>query len=151
MTDPKVSHPITTISGKYYAGMKKPEAERHDCYSKKIGIDFKDIDKNKDGILSPAEICDARDQEVKRINTARAAFGTGATMAGAGLTVCATGIGAGFGALLSAAGGLTTMAGTAQAEADGNSKFVISDKTKLDTEIEKTELYRSENGLNLKM
>lgn len=146
-----MTEPITTISGKYYAGMKKTEAQRHDCYKKKLGMDFKDIDKNKDGILSPAEICDARDNEVQRINKARATFGIGATMAAAGTAACFTGVGAGFGALLSAAGGLTTMAGTAQAEADGNSSLVIASQDKVDAETAKTEQYRAKHGLNVKM
>ena len=152
MTGPKVSKPITTISGKYYAGMTKAEAQRKDSYKKFVGMDFRDIDKNNDGVLSDAEICDARDKEVKRARTRKAvedvSFGV---MAGAGV-IAATGVGT----LLSAGVGAAGLACNAVAligdHVDGVKNYDSNGQEgNLDAEIVKTAMYRKEHGLDIKM
>ena len=55
MTKP-VFNSVTTSNGSYFVGMTKKEAEQKKIYSCFAGIDFKDLDKNNDGILSQKEI-----------------------------------------------------------------------------------------------
>lgn len=57
---------ITTVSGKFYSGMNANTAKNQDIYKSKFSRDFCNIDKNKDGILSPEEILKERKLEAKR-------------------------------------------------------------------------------------
>ncbi len=57
---------ITTASGKFYSGMNANTAKKQDIYKSKFSRDFCNIDKNKDGILSPEEILKERKLEAKR-------------------------------------------------------------------------------------
>lgn len=57
---------ITTVSGKFYSGMNVNTAKNQDIYKSKFSRDFCNIDKNKDGILSPEEILKERKLEAKR-------------------------------------------------------------------------------------
>lgn len=70
MGNPKInkSKLIYNISGEYYAGMTKKEAETNGIYKKMFGLDFKDIDQDKNDILSPHEILNAREKEYSRKN-----------------------------------------------------------------------------------
>lgn len=58
----KQEKPLSDSSGKFYVGMTKKEAEKKGIFSWKIGTDFRDIDTNKDGVLSEKEILKHRDE-----------------------------------------------------------------------------------------
>lgn len=61
-----MSYPInksyTTPNGDFYVGMTRKEAETKGIYKKTIGIDFYDIDKDHNGVLSKKEISEACDK-----------------------------------------------------------------------------------------
>lgn len=57
---------ITTASGKFYSGMTANIAKQQDVYKATFSRDFRDIDKNKDGILSAQEILQERKSEAGR-------------------------------------------------------------------------------------
>lgn len=76
-----VNKNYTTISGDYYKGMTSEEAKQKGIYKKIIGIDFCDIDKNKDGVLSSDEIYKVRNNEIFRSGLLGALeLGTGAVL-----------------------------------------------------------------------
>lgn len=79
--------PIETIKSDnryFYAGMTKAEAEKKDIYSCFMGLDFKDLDTNKDGVLQEGEI---RDKKMSRgkVNNVFKYGGAAATLVGAAL------------------------------------------------------------------
>lgn len=73
--------PLTTDSGKFYAGMSLDEAKKKKLDKSIFTRDFSDIDKDKDGYLSDVEILQERKLEADRLNRVSfAAIGTGSTV-----------------------------------------------------------------------
>ena len=56
MTNPQVPNSVSTSNGTYYVGMTKAQAEKQKIYSCFIGVDFKDLDTDKNGTLDQKEI-----------------------------------------------------------------------------------------------
>ena len=57
---------VTTSNGTYTVGMTRTEAEQNGSYKAKIGIDFKDLDTNRDGVLDEREILVGAKNQAKR-------------------------------------------------------------------------------------
>lgn len=77
---------VTTSNGTYSVGMTKKQAEEADSYKALWGLDFADIDKNGDDVLSQLEILEARVEVAKRdrnVESVKTAFGitTGSILA----------------------------------------------------------------------
>lgn len=77
---------VTTSNGTYSVGMTKKQAEEADSYKALWGLDFADIDKNGDDVLSQLEILEARVEVAKRdgyVERVKTAFGitTGGVLA----------------------------------------------------------------------
>lgn len=149
MVQPANNRPITTISGRFYAGMTKAQAQKNGTYQKTVGMDFRDIDTNKDGRLSDKEICDARDKEVARARDRKRMSDGGLIMSTAGSYIFGTGFGAGVGLATAGVGAGLTLASFVGDKADGVN-CLMSDE-KLDKEIAKTAVYRNEHHLDTKM
>jgi len=69
MTEPKINgfhSAVTTSNGNYTVGMTREQAEKKKLYKCFTGLDFKDLDKNKDGVLSQKEILEGRVESVVR-------------------------------------------------------------------------------------
>ena len=69
---------VTTSNGTYSVGMTKKQAEEADSYKALWGLDFTDIDKNGDDVLSQLEILEARVEVAKRdgyVERVKTAFG----------------------------------------------------------------------------
>ena len=58
-------------SNKFYAGMHKNEAIQNGTFNTLMFRDFKNIDKDQDGILSVNEIMNERNKMSKRYNTSK--------------------------------------------------------------------------------
>lgn len=73
---------FTTVSGKYYVGMKREQAKDKKKFDK--------IDKNKDKMLQGREICDERDREADKYRLKSFAYGAGGVLAmcGSGISDC---------------------------------------------------------------
>lgn len=87
MTTQVQTKPIETINCDnrvFYAGMTKAEAEKKEIYSCFMGLDFKDLDTNQDGVLQEGEI---RDKKIsrKKVNNAYKIGGAIAVAAGVAL------------------------------------------------------------------
>ena len=80
------SQDVTSKNGTYYVGMTKNQAQKSKIYQAKIGIDFKDLDKDGNGKLSQEEILQGRVKAAKRD-----AFGAGFVGLGA-YTTAAVGL-----------------------------------------------------------
>jgi hypothetical protein len=74
--------PLTTVSGKFYVGMTRKEAQAKDLYKSTFSRDFTDIDKDGNGVLDEREICDERDLECSRKKVDGAIATIGTTLAG---------------------------------------------------------------------
>ena len=95
---------VTTSNGTYTVGMTRTEAEQNGSYKAKIGIDFKDLDTNGDGVLDKREILvGAKNQAKRDMNTYGAMAACGAVITGisaggsvfsAGTTLALTGVSA---------------------------------------------------------
>lgn len=57
---------LTTVSGKFYVGMTRQDAQSKNLYNSTFSRAFTDIDKDGNGVLSEREICDERDLECSR-------------------------------------------------------------------------------------
>lgn len=55
----QATKPFVTPNGDYHAGMTENEAKEKGLYKKAVGLDFRDIDKDKDKTLSVYEIKEA--------------------------------------------------------------------------------------------
>lgn len=126
---------LTTVSGKFYVGMKADEAKEKNIFTSCISQNFKDIDKNHNNILEDWEICDERDKECTE-NESASAFCMGA---GAGVAVLA-------GILAPFTGGITALVGgalgLAGAAGGGYTYKTTSEEQKI------TDQYRKKHQLN---
>lgn len=99
---------LESKNGTYTVGMTRAQAEKNDSYKAMFGIDYKDLDKDQNGILSQEEILQGRVEAAKRdrneLYATAAVVGTAGTVAGIIETVASFG----FGAI---AGGVTMGAG----------------------------------------
>ena len=104
---------LESKNGTYTVGMTRAQAEKNDSYKAMFGIDYKDLDKDQNGILSQEEILQGRVEAAKRdrnehyaaaalVGTAGAigaiaetAF-TGGLGLGAGIATAGTGFGIGL-------------------------------------------------------
>ncbi len=88
---------VESKNGTYTVGMTRKQAEKNGSYKAKIGIDFNDLDKDKNGILSQKEILEGRVKSAKRgRNMCYAAGGMSAVagcLGGITETVCTGGLG----------------------------------------------------------
>lgn len=110
MTKP-VFNSVTTSNGSYFVGMTKKEAEQKKIYSCFAGIDFKDLDKNNDGILSQKEILEGVKKQSGREKWSNRLWGIfGAGVATAGAIAELPSVGAATGIIV-AGGTLATVAG----------------------------------------
>ena len=82
---------VVTSNGTYNVGMTKADAERNNSYKCFCGIDFKDLDKDQNNVLSLQEILEGQVKATKRDLFRKGAFG-GAIAVG-GVALAATGIG----------------------------------------------------------
>lgn len=87
MTPQVQARPIETLKADdryFYAGMTRVEAEKKDIYSCFMGLDFKDLDTNQDGVLQEGEI---RERKMSRgkVNNVLKYGGAAATLIGAAL------------------------------------------------------------------
>ncbi len=60
------SSAVKTSNGTYTVGMTRKQAEQTNSYKNFMGMDFKDIDKDGNGVLSQEEILEARVKAAKR-------------------------------------------------------------------------------------
>lgn len=66
MTNPQVPNSVSTSNGTYYLGMTKAQAEKQEIYSCFMGIDFKDLDTDKNGTLDQKEILQGMKKQAGR-------------------------------------------------------------------------------------
>ena len=104
---PQFSQTVTSKNGTYHVGMTRAEAQKAKSYQAKMGIDFKDLDKDGNGELDQKEILEGRVKAAKRDGYALQALGgvemsagylmlpTGAATFGSGTVVGATFMGLG--------------------------------------------------------
>ena len=77
----QTNKPKVTPNGTYYSGMTEDEAKTKKVYNKNFGLDFQDIDTDKDKVLSVFEIKEACKKQAKRTKI------TGFTEIAAGATL----------------------------------------------------------------
>lgn len=95
---------IKSSNGSYHVGMTKAQAQKAQSYQAKMGIDFKDLDKDGDGVLSQKEILKGRVKAAERDIICSAGFG--AIAIGGTVTVGMVGVPLTGGASAVAAGSL---------------------------------------------
>ena len=78
---------VTSKNGTYSVGMTKSQAKANDSYSAWVGIDYKDLDKDGNGVLSQREILEGRVKIADRVAAGYTTAGNIATAMGVVVSV----------------------------------------------------------------
>lgn len=99
---------VESKNGTYTVGMTCAQAQKNDSYKAKVGIDFRDLDKDENGVLSQEEILQGRVESAWRNRNQLYAIGlgiaTGSIALGVVESVATAGLGSAFGLSIAATG-----------------------------------------------
>ena len=103
---------LKSKNGTYTVGMTRAQAQKDGSYKAMFGIDYNDLDKDKNGILSQEEILQGRVESAKRDRNMH--YAVAAMVGTAGVIGCAaetvSTFGLGLGAGIATAGGCSVVA-----------------------------------------